>query len=125
MGYITEQDYIGITGAAPPQDFSQLAAEADRLIDNLTLLGLCGRDVDQMPEPIRDRIKAAAAHQVQYMDQRGGLAVLNDSSTQSMTLGKFGYSGEAEGGGLESPLLSADLAVVGAYLRGLSREANT
>lgn len=121
MAYVTAREYYEITGEAAPDNFDRLCSEADAMIDQQTLYGLQGRDVASFPSLIQYCVKRAAAHQVQYLDQCGGLSAINDTGASSMTLGKFSYSGDGPGSAaVASPLLEADLAIVGAYLRGLS-----
>ena len=124
MSYITAEEYTGLTGADPPSDFDQLNALATVTIDNLTLLGLIGRDIDAMPGPIQDRVKLAAALQVQYLDGLGGMDGANADGIASATLGRYSYtadsaSGEAGKATPTSPLIGESLSVVRAYLRGL------
>ena len=123
MAYITEDEYRAITGQQAPADFAVLASEADAIVDRHTLYGLWGRDLTALPPKISGQIKIAAAHQVQYLDQRGGIAAINDFNMPGMSLGKFSYSGggnDNAGSSVDvSPLLEGDLLVVGAYLRGI------
>lgn len=125
MPYITAEEYTGLTGADPPSDFDQLNALSTVTIDNLTLLGLIGRDIDAMPGPIQDRVKLAAALQVQYLDGLGGMDGANADGITSATLGRYSYTVDA-GAAAEtgsatptSPLIGESLSVVRAYLRGL------
>lgn len=130
MSYITAEEYEALTGQPAPSDYAVLSAESDAEIDRQTLFGLWGRNIDALPQPIAQQIKLAAAHQIQYLDQCGGISAINDTMTPGMTLGKYSYSGGAasDGGGSSnvgtSPMLSADLTVVNAYFRGRKNETN-
>lgn len=126
MPYITAEEYTDLTGADPPADFGQLNELATVIIDDQTLMGLIGRDIDAMPDPIRQRVKLSAALQVQYLDGLGGVDGANADGIASATLGRYSYtaSAGASSSGTSaaepvSPLIGQSLSVVRAYLRGL------
>lgn len=124
MSYISREKYSFFSGEDPPEDFDTLSDLADQAIDRITLYQLRGRDLTVLPETVRTDISRAAALQVQYLSNQGGVASINDDSTASMGLGKFNYSGSAADSGNSasawiSPLLPDLLAYPCAYLRGL------
>lgn len=127
MSYIDKDRYSLYSGEDPPEDFDQLADLADQAVDRVTLYQLRGRDISALPQLVQVDIMRAAALQIQYLNNQGGIAAINDGSTQSMALGKFSYSGDVgngtSGGGTAwiSPILPDMLAFVCAYLRGLPK----
>lgn len=121
MAYVSSEQYTKYTGEAPPEDFTVLADLADVAIDRVTLYQLRGRSLLDLPDAVLTDIERAAALQVQYLSNQGGVAAINDVGSPSVTLGKFGYSGGGivSAAGMESPLLPDLLAFVCAYLRRL------
>lgn len=120
MAYLTADEYQELIGQPAPDNFDTLAQEAGTELDRRTLCRLWGRDLTAFPDQIRMLVKLAAAHQVQYLDQCGGVSALNDLNVPGMSLGKYSYTGGAAetSASPASPLLDGDLAIVNAYLRG-------
>ncbi|MDY4007495.1 MAG: hypothetical protein SOY94_01350 [Candidatus Limiplasma sp.] len=120
---ITAEEYQALTGELAPADFSPCEAMACETIHAHTLYAYVGRDVESLPDTIRDRLKLAVALQTQGISHGGGVEALGDSGMSSVSLGKFSYSGGAENasGGLVSPAASALLPVLTAYGRGLRK----
>lgn len=119
---ITADEYLMILGTSPPDDFDALIAQADTEINRATLYGLIGRDTSSFPSFVLDELKLAYAYQVQYLSENA--EILNETGTQSFTLGKFSLSaatGSSEGDSTQklSPMARNSLITVTAYLRGL------
>lgn len=120
MSYISSEEYSFFSGEDPPEDFSALSDLADQAIDRITLHQLRGMDLTALPDTILTDISRAAALQVQYLSNQGGVAAVNDAAAPSVGLGKFSYSGGAsDSAAWISPLLPDLLSFVCAYLRGL------
>ena len=124
MSYISKEKYSFFSGEDPPEDVDVLAGLADQAVDFITLYQLRGRDMAALPEAVQTDVSRAAALQVQYLGNQGGVASVNDNSAASVGLGKFNYSGSAADSGNSaaawiSPLLPDLLAFTCAYLRGL------
>lgn len=122
MSYISREKYSFFSGEDPPEDFDTLSDLSDQAIDQITLYQLRGRDLNTLPDTVQTDIARAAALQVQYLSNQGGVVSINDRSAASIGLGKFNYSGAADGSvnaDWISPLLPDLLAFTCAYLRGI------
>lgn len=120
MEYITADDYRRLIGE-PPDGFDTLNAFTTGIIDQTTLWGLVGREFSELPQFIRDSVQKAAAYEVQYLDELGGISAVNESPIASASLGKYSFtiSGAAEGVAPCGPLPEQWLIVVNAWLRGV------
>lgn len=118
--YISENEYIQITGAdTAPSNFTTLEQYASSLVNALCLYQIG----DSPPEEIADRVKAATAYQVQYIDAQGGISCINDARYSGATIGKFSYSGPSSNDtsilSLDtSPLISMYIVFINAWYRG-------
>ncbi|MEG0897333.1 MAG: hypothetical protein RSD01_08110 [Ruthenibacterium sp.] len=117
MPYLDAIEYREIIGGSDLTDFCFLNEYATDVIDRETVFGLIGRDINSFPLIVQRSIKRAAAYEVQYLDACGGIFAVNDVQSQSVSLGKFSYSGAGKTQEV-SPLCKEALALVCAYLRG-------
>lgn len=98
--FITREEYDALYpgNMIPDEDFDALARIASAVVDQLTMYRIsCGDGLDKFPEEIQERIKLAVAAQIATLWEQGGLAATEgwgaDSSVNSMTVGKYAYSG--------------------------------
>lgn len=131
MAYLTAEEYTTITGQAAPEDFAILESVAAEVVDRLTLYGYVGRDIASLPEFVRQKLKATVAFQVMHLDEQG-LAGVNEPGMNSVSLGKFSYSGGNGSIGTEnsnenqSQLMLTNVPFLVAYMRGVMKgEANS
>lgn len=103
MEYITAEEYIQLTGCDVPEDFGILSMQASGIIDRETNYKLSGVDSASIPDFIAKQVKKAAAAEVMYLDDVGGLQNAN-SNIQSATLGKFSYTVSAASDGIMSDI---------------------
>lgn len=124
---ITADEYKEMTGSLAPEDFAPCEAVACELVHAATLYAYVGRALDKLPEAITSRLKRAVALQTQAISSGGGVEALGDETMNSVSLGKFSYSGGQSGGGnaaggLLSPAVSALVPLLTAYGRGLRKK---
>lgn len=120
---ITADEYAQITGELAPADFDACEPMACDIIHAHTLYAYVGRDIEALPDYIADCWKRAVALQVQSISQGGGIAALSEVEMNTVSLGRFSYSG---GTGravarIISPAASALLPLLVAYGRGLKQ----
>lgn len=120
---ITVEEYAKITGELAPADFDACEPMACDILHAHTLYAYAGRDIKALPAYIGEHWKRAVALQVQAISQGGGIAALSEADANSVSLGRFSYSGGAGGATarLLSPAASALLPLLVAYGRGLKK----
>lgn len=120
MGYITAEYYAAAYGNETVDDITLLIERASDIIDSMVIYPI---DVKTLPPYALECLKKAAAAEVAYIDENGGIAALNTSALSQATLGKFSYSRSSNGGSSKlpvSPLASAFLEQGGFLRRGLA-----
>jgi hypothetical protein len=103
-------------------DFPALEMRASEIIDELTMYrvaqnteGLDGYDIF-----VQAQFKKAVCAEIEHIDSMGGVDMLNEQTSQSMSLGKFSFSGESKGSQSEiSTRAIGYLTPTGLLYRGL------
>lgn len=120
---IDQAEYTTITGDEPPEDFASCLSIAQEQIHKATFYAYTG-DLRRLPRMVVDRLKAAAAYQVQHMHLMGGVQGVQMETAESASLGSYSYSGGgAQTGGSSSiaPAAAPFLPFLIAYARGMSQ----
>lgn len=120
---ITADEYFQFTGYLAPADFTSCLALAEQQLHAETLYAYVGRDMTEMPSIIQTTWKQALALQACAVSQNGGVAGMSQQPQNSMSLGKFSYSGgvvnNASSNVTLSPAVRAVLPMLVSYGRGL------
>ena len=96
MPYITQEEYQTLANCEAPEDFAQLLAYAESIVDAHTLFAFVNRSLASLPSVITERLKLVCALQVQHLAQLGGLSALGAAAYSSANLGSFSYSLSSE-----------------------------
>ena len=121
---LTPEEYFQFTGYLAPADFNSCLAVAEQQIHAETLYAYVGRDMTDMPGIIQTTWKQAVALQACAVSQNGGVAGMSQQPQNSVSLGKFSYSGGTQGvvgysNIVLSPATRAVLPILISYGRGL------
>lgn len=120
---ITADEYFQFTGYLAPADFTSCLALAEQQLHAETLYAYVGRDMTEMPSIIQTTWKQALALQACAVSQNGGVAGMSQQPQNSMSLGKFSYSGGVVNNAISnvtlSPAVRAVLPMLVSYGRGL------
>lgn len=120
---ITADEYFQFTGYLAPADFTSCLALAEQQLHAETLYAYVGRDMTEMPSIIQTTWKQALALQACAVSQNGGVAGMSQQPQNSMSLGKFSYSGGVVSNKSSnvtlSPAVRAVLPMLVSYGRGL------
>ena len=117
---LTADEYFHYTNILAPADFDSCVEIATQQLHAHTLYAYVGRDMESMPEIIQNAWKQAVALQTCAVSQNGGVAGMSQHPQQSMSLGKFSYSGGATASAVAlSPAVLAVLPLLVSYGRGL------
>lgn len=122
---LTADEYFTFTGTLAPEDFNACLALAERMVHGKTLYAYVGRDLEQMPGIIQTTFKQALALQTMTISQKGGVAGYAENDPNTVSLGKFSYSGgntelsSANANDALSPAVRALLPLLISYGRGL------
>lgn len=105
MPYVEYEYYAGVYGgeSADDADFSLLCAQAEEIIEEMTMYKLTPMTFLAMSEDVQEKIKKAVCAQIDYLDANEGMDFGNDF--QSASLGKFSYS-KASGGSSSASIYS-------------------
>ena len=97
MPYVEYEYYAGVYGgeSADEADFSSLRAQAEEIIEEMTMYKLTPMTFLAMPENVQEKVKKAVCAQIDYLDANEGTDLGNDF--QSACLGKFSYSKATNG----------------------------
>ena len=125
---LTAVDYSNITGCSPVSDeaFAALLADAEQQLHTHTLHAYVGRDMDALPEIVRDHWQRALAWQVYFLQQQGGMAaqasgtVAAGFSIGDLTVNGSG-AGQASAADELSPTVRSLLPMLLAFGRGLRK----
>lgn len=125
---LTAIDFSGITGQPLPDeaDFARLLADAEQQLHTHTLHAYVGRDMDALPEIVRDHWQRALAWQVYFLQQQGGMAaqasgvVAAGFSIGDLTVNGSG-AGQASAADELSPTVRSLLPMLLAFGRGLRK----
>lgn len=126
---LTAIDFSGITGQPIPDEdgFSRLLADAEQQLHTHTLYAYVGRDMETLPEIIRDHWQRALAWQVYFLHQQGGMAaqasgtVAAGFSIGDLTVNGSGSSGRSSAADELSPTVRSLLPMLLAFGRGLRK----
>lgn len=121
---LTPEEYFQFTGYLAPADFNSCLAIAEQQIHAETLYAYVRRDMTEMPGIIQTTWKQAVALQTCAVSQNGGVAGMSQQPQNSVSLGKFSYSGGTQGvveysNIVLSPAARAVLPILISYGRGL------
>lgn len=120
---ITADEYFQFTGYLAPADFTSCLALAEQQLHAETLYAYVGRDMTEMPSIIQTTWKQALALQACAVSQNGGVAGMSQQPQNSVSLGKFSYSGGLTSASKSnvtlSPATRAVLPMLVSYGRGL------
>lgn len=105
MPYVEFEYYAGVYGgeSADEADFSSLRAQAEEIIEEMTMYKLTPMTFLAMPENVQEKVKKAVCAQIDYLDANEGMDLGNDF--QSASLGKFSYS-KTSGGSSSTSIYS-------------------
>lgn len=122
---LTAEEYFQFTGYLAPADFNSCLAIAEQQVHAETLYAYVGRDMDEMPGIIQTTWKQAVALQTCAVSQNGGVAGMSQQPQNSVSLGKFSYSGGVKRASDSvsnvslSPATKALLPILVSYGRGI------
>ena len=121
MAYLSAAEYQTVTGRIAPSNFAVLELSARSLIDSLVNYTLTGRDVSAFPDYVLEPLQQMMAFQIMYLDDNG-LDSANNSASESVSIGKFSYSGGSSQSGkgmAHSKVVDQYIPLLRAYMRGV------
>jgi len=96
--------YLGAT-IVDADEFERLAKRASEVVDQLTHYRI--KNLDDLVEPIRERVKQAVCAQIEFYVLNGGYeATMQQSDLQSVSIGSFSY---AQSGSTSESLTNAPI----------------
>ncbi|MBQ7864751.1 MAG: hypothetical protein IJ350_00170 [Clostridia bacterium] len=125
---LTAIEYSNITGCSPVSDeaFAALLADAEHQLHTHTLHVYVGRDMDALPEIVRDHWQRALAWQVYFLQQQGGMAAQASGTVAAgFSIGDLTVNGSSAGQASAadelSPTVRSLLPMLLAFGRGLRK----
>mgnify|MGYP003372670720 FL=1 len=123
MEYVDREYYDSVFKGEPiaKDEFPSLLGRASELVEEMCMYRILPEKMETYGTFIQDRVKKAICAQIEYLDANGGSDLDTGASLQSASLGKFSYSGTADGNTGQSfyaPRAMRILAPTGLLYRG-------